>query len=92
MHLTQINCSYLKNENYKAQVADIVILMIPGLMSTCLEIINSGETENHKVIVVILLFLFLVVEVNYSLFLLVIIYYMAFNFLYSLLCIYGAMF
>ncbi|CAH1404885.1 unnamed protein product [Nezara viridula] len=53
-HLTQINSTYLNNENYKAQVSDIVILMLPGLMSTCLEIINSGETQNHKVIVLAL--------------------------------------
>ncbi|XP_066906562.1 TELO2-interacting protein 1 homolog isoform X2 [Halyomorpha halys] len=54
MHLTQINSKYLNNENYKTQVADVVILMLPGLMSTCLETINSGETQNHKVIVLAL--------------------------------------
>jgi hypothetical protein len=42
----------ISDVSFKNKVADVVMLMVPGIVSTCVAIATGISTQNHKVLVV----------------------------------------
>lgn len=54
LFLTHVTNELTCDEDFKKDLAQVLMLMVPGISSACLNIVNSGETQNHKSIVLAL--------------------------------------